>query len=699
MPNRLQFEKSPYLQQHKDDPVDWWPWCEEAFDKAKAEDKPVFLSIGYAACHWCHVMAHESFQDEDVARLLNDAFINVKVDREERPDIDHLYMTVCQMVTGHGGWPLTIIMTPDKKPFFAATYIPKRSRYGRPGLMEIIPRIKEAWQQHRDEIIASAEKLTGTLQKVMSFEAPSQVIDAEWLEIAYRRLDDIFDGKHGGFGHAPKFPTPHTLLFLLRYWHRSGEAHTLQMVEHTLVQMRLGGIYDHVGFGFHRYATDEAWRVPHFEKMLYDQALLTMAYTEAYQATGKPFYARTAREILTYVLRDLRAPEGAFYSSEDADSEGEEGKFYVWTIEELQEALGPELTQLAIELFNVDPAGNYEEEATGERTGKNILYLSRPPEAMARERGWTPEALEAKLEEIRARLFAYRARRVRPGRDEKILTDWNGLMIAALARAAQVFDEATYAEAAQAAAGFLLHTMRTSEGRLWHRFRDGEASIPGLLDDYAFLTWGLLDLYEATFEESYLETALALTEQMLAHFWDARGVFYMSPDDSEPMIVRPRETLDNALPSGNAVALMNLVRLGHMTGRTVYEEHADAMIRFFSGPVKQQPPIFTGMLIAIDLAFGPIYELVLAGEPDDPMLRAMLDTIQRRYLPRKVLLLRRPGEAGERLIRLAPFVAAQLPVDGQATAYVCHDYRCEQPVTDPKALARQLDALQTAQPA
>ena len=471
------------------------------------------------------------------------------------------------------------------------------------------------------------------------------------------------------------------------------------MVEHTLVQMRPGGIYDHVGFGFHRYATDEAWRVPHFEKMLYDQALLTMAYTEAYQATGNPFYERTAREILTYVLRDLRAPEGAFYSSEDADSEGEEGKFYVWTVEELREALGPELAPLAIELFNVNPEGNYEEEATGERTGKNILHLSRPPEALACERGWTPEELEAKLEEIRQRLFAYRARRVRPGRDEKILTDWNGLMIAALARAAQVFDEASYVEAARSAADFLLRTMHTPEGRLWHRYREGEAGIPGMLDDYAFLTWGLLDLYETTFEEAYLETALALTEQMLAHFWDPRGAFYMTPDDGEPMIVRPRETLDNALPSGNAVALMNLVRLGHMTGRTAYEEHADAMIRFFSGPVKQQPPIFTGMLIAIDLAFGPIYELVLAGEPDDPTLREMLRTIHRRYLPRKVLLLRRPGAAGERLVRLAPFVAAQAPLDGRATAYVCHDYRCEQPVTDPEALARQLDALQTTQPA
>ncbi|SHL05004.1 thioredoxin domain-containing protein [Rhodothermus profundi] len=699
MPNRLQFEKSPYLLQHKDDPVDWWPWCEEAFARAKAEDKPVFLSIGYAACHWCHVMAHESFQDEEVARLMNDAFINIKVDREERPDVDQLYMTVCQMVTGHGGWPLTIIMTPDRKPFFAATYIPKRSRYGRPGLLEIIPRIQEAWRQHRDEIIASAEKLTGTLQKIMSFEAPSQIIDAEWLEIAYRRLDDIFDARHGGFGHAPKFPTPHTLLFLLRYWQRSGEAHALQMVEHTLMQMRLGGIYDHVGFGFHRYATDEAWRVPHFEKMLYDQALLTIAYTEAYQATGKSFYARTAREILTYVLRDLRAPEGAFYSSEDADSEGEEGKFYVWTVAELREALGPELAPIAIDLFNVQPEGNYEEEATGERTGKNILYLSKSLQALARERGWSLEELETTLATIRERLFAYRMRRVRPGRDEKILTDWNGLMIAALARAAQVFDEAVYAEAAQTAADFLLRTMRTPEGRLWHRYRDGEAGISGMLDDYAFLSWGLLDLYEATFEEHYLETALALTEQMLTHFWDARGVFYMTPDDGEPLIVRPRETMDNAMPSGNAVALMNLVRLGHMTGRTNYAEHADAMIRFFSGPVKQQPPIFTGMLVSIDFAFGPIYELVLAGDLDNPDLRELLRTIHQRYLPRKVLMLRRSGAAGERLVQLAPFVAAQEPVDGRPTVYVCHDYRCEQPVTDPEELARQLDALHAGAPA
>lgn len=690
MPNRLQFEKSPYLQQHKDDPVDWWPWCEEAFEKAKAEDKPVFLSIGYASCHWCHVMAHESFQDEEVARLMNEVFINIKVDREERPDIDQLYMTVCQMVTGHGGWPLTIIMTPDKKPFFVATYIPKRSRHGRPGLLEIIPRIQEAWQQHRDEILVSAEKLTGTLQKVMSFEAPSQIIDVEWLEIAYRRLEDIFDEECGGFGHAPKFPTPHTLLFLLRYWQRSGEVRALHMVEHTLVQMRLGGIYDHIGFGFHRYATDEAWHIPHFEKMLYDQALLAMAYTEAYQATSKPLYDRTVREILTYVLRDLRTPEGAFYSSEDADSEGEEGKFYVWTVEELYEALGPALAPRAIELFHVRPEGNYEEEATGERTGKNILYLSKPPETLPQEQRETSEDLER----IRQRLFAYRARRVQPHIDKKILTDWNGLMIAALARAAQVFGEAAYVEAARTAADFILRIMCTSEGRLWHCYRDGETRVKGMLDDYAFLSWGLLDLYEVTFEEVYLETALTLTEQMLTHFWDPRGAFYITPDDGESLIVRPRETIDNALPSGNAVALMNLVRLGHMTGRTNYEACADAMIRFFSGLVKQQPPIFTGMLISIDLAFGPIYELVLAGDPDDPALQALLRTIYQRYLPRKVLMLRRPGKAGERLVRLAPFVAAQEPVKGRPTVYVCHDYRCEHPLTDPKALARQLDALQ-----
>jgi uncharacterized protein YyaL (SSP411 family) len=694
MPNRLQFEKSSYLLQHKDNPVDWWPWCEEAFEKARTEDKPVFLSIGYAACHWCHVMAHESFEDPEVARLLNEAFINVKVDREERPDIDQLYMTVCQMVTGHGGWPLTVILTPDKKPFFAATYIPKKGRYGRPGLLDLIPRIQEAWKYHREEILASAERITGRLEKVMTFEAPGQVIDAEWLEIAYRRLVDLYDARYGGFGHAPKFPTAHTLLFLLRYWHRSGEPYALGMVEHTLTQMRQGGIYDQVGFGFHRYATDERWVLPHFEKMLYDQALLALTYLEAYQATQKPFYLQTAREVLTYVLRDLRAPEGAFYASEDADSEGVEGRFYVWTIEEIHEAIrDPDLAALVLEAYNVQPEGNYEDEATGERTGNNVLYWARSPETLAAAHALTPETLAERLEQARQRLFAYRARRVRPGWDEKILTDWNGLMIAALARAAQVCGEPAYIQAAQQATAFIERTLRTPEGRLLHRYRDGRAGIEGFLDDYAYLTWGLLELYETTFDEAYLERALELTDLMLKYFWDKRGAFYFTADDSEPLIVRPREAFDNALPSGNAVALMNLVRLSHMTGRTDYAERADALIRFFSGPVKQQPPIFTGMLLGIDLAFGPTYELVLVGEPEDPRLQAMQREVQQRYLPRKVLLLKRPNEAGARLVRLAPFVAAHASRNDSPTAYLCYGYQCAEPVTTAEALAQQLDQL------
>lgn len=694
MANRLQFAKSPYLLQHKDNPVDWWPWCEEAFAKARAEDKPVFLSIGYAACHWCHVMAHESFEDPEVARLLNETFINVKVDREERPDIDQLYMTVCQMVTGHGGWPLTVILTPDKEPFFAATYIPKKGRYGRPGLLELIPRIQEAWKHHREEILASAKRLTGRLEKVMTFEAPGQVIDAEWLEIAYRRLVDLYDARYGGFGHAPKFPTAHTLLFLLRYWHRSREPHALAMVEHTLTQMRQGGIYDQVGFGFHRYAIDERWVLPHFEKMLYDQALLTLAYLEAYQATGKPLYLQTVREVLAYVLRDLRAPEGAFYASEDADSEGLEGRFYTWTVEEIREAIeDPDLAALVLEAYNVQPEGNYEDEATGERTGKNILHWERSPEALAAAHGLTSEALAAKLEQARQRLFLYRAQRVRPGRDEKILTDWNGLMIAALARAAQISGEPVYAQAAQQAMAFMERALFTSEGRLLHCYREGEARIQGFLDDYAYLTWGLLELYEATFNEAYLEKALALTDLMLTYFWDERGAFYFTAEDSEPLIVRPREAFDNALPSGNAVALMNLVRLFLMTGRTDYAERAEALIRFFSGPVKQQPPIFTGMLLGIDLYFGPTYALVLVGAPEDPQLQAMQCEVQRRYLPRKVMLLKRPGEAGERLARLAPFVATQTARNGRPTAYLCYDYQCAEPVTTPEALAQQLDQL------
>ncbi len=482
MSNRLQHAHSPYLLQHRENPVDWWAWSDEAFEAARAQDKPVFLSIGYSTCHWCHVMAHESFEDEEVARLMNDAFISIKVDREERPDIDNLYMTVCQMMTGHGGWPLTVLMTPDKKPFFAGTYFPKHSRHGRPGMLDLVPRIQQAWQEERQKLLASAEEITGILQEAAARPASGRSLDQDALHLAFAQLRRRFDPQHGGFGTAPKFPAPHNLLFLLRYWKRTGEDLALRMVEATLHHMRLGGVYDHVGYGFHRYATDARWTLPHFEKMLYDQAMIALACVETFQATGNAAYEQTARDIFAYVLRDMTAPEGGFYSAEDADSEGREGKFYLWTLDELRAVLDADLAALVVRIYNVEAAGNFEEEATRQRTGENILYLKKPLAEHAAALGVDEATLAARLERARQILFDHREARVHPGKDDKVLTDWNGLMIAVLARAARVFDDDAYARAAQGAAAFLLTTMRRDDGRLLHRFRRGDAALPGTCD-------------------------------------------------------------------------------------------------------------------------------------------------------------------------------------------------------------------------
>ncbi len=480
-----------------DNPVDWYPWCEEAFEKAKSEDKPVFLSIGYSTCHWCHVMAHESFEDKRVAELMNDAFISVKVDREERPDIDGIYMTVCQMVTSGGGWPLTIIMTPDKKPFFAGTYFPKRNRFGRSGLMEIIPQIKNYWINKREEILKSAEEISFALTKATIAKSGND-LTIEILDKAFTDFKNRFDSKFGGFGHAPKFPTPHNLLLLLRCWKRTSNNEALEMVTKTLTEMRKGGIYDHIGYGFHRYSTDEQWLVPHFEKMLYDQALLIMAYAEEYQVTKNELFKRTAEEIIEYVLRDLTSPEGGFFSAEDADSEGEEGKFYLWDENELESILGTDFLVVK-KIFNTDKGGNWVDPMLGGAPGTNILHLQKSLEEISAETGIPAEELRNKIENARKKLFEVREKRIHPYKDDKILTDWNGLMISALSKAAQVFNEKKYSEAAEKAVTFIQNNLFPQNLKLLHRFREGDAGLSAHIDDYAFLTAGLLDLYEASF--------------------------------------------------------------------------------------------------------------------------------------------------------------------------------------------------------
>lgn len=690
--NRLVTEKSPYLLQHAYNPVDWYPWGEEAFDKSLKEDKPIFLSIGYSTCHWCHVMEHESFEDEETARLMNETFVSIKVDREERPDLDNIYMTVCQMMTGSGGWPLNIIMTPEKKPFFAGTYFPRESHFGRIGMLELAPRIKEIWATRKDEVFQSANKIALALRQLPD-ETPGQPPGREVLSQAYDQLVQRFDQVHGGFSGAPKFPTAHNMLFLLRYWKRTGDAQALEMVEKTLEAMRNGGICDHIGFGFHRYATDIEWLVPHFEKMLYDQAMIAMTFIEAYQATAKEDYARTAKEILTYVLRDMTAPEGGFYSAEDADSEGVEGKFYVWNLPEINEVLGAEEAALVNEVFNLKPEGNFHEEASGRLTGHNIPHFTKPLQKIASDLGVPAEELEARLETARRKLFAVRENRIRPHKDDKILTDWNGLMIAALAKAAQVFDNSEYARAAQKAADFVLGTMKDASGRLLHRFRDGEAALPSHVDDYAFFIWGLIELYEATFEVRYLEAALKLNHAFLEHFWDSElGGFYFTADDGEQLLVRKKEIYDGAAPSGNSVHALNLIRLGRMVADPELERKADKIARAFSGTISQFPSAYTQMLLALEFEAGRSYEVVIAGLPDAQDTAEMVKCLRRAFVPNKVVLMRPMNEESPEIAKLADYTKNHTSIDHKATAYVCTGFNCQLPTQDPNRMLELLVA-------
>lgn len=692
-PNRLIHEKSPYLLQHAYNPVNWYPWGEEAFEKARKENKPIFLSIGYSTCHWCHVMEKESFEDDDVAKLMNDAFVAIKVDREERPDIDGIYMMVCQMISKGGcGWPLNILMTPDKKPFFAATYIPKEDRFGRVGMLTLVPRIEEVWTKQHNEVLNSANQITSALQQGAK-ESHGDELDKSTLKTAYDQLAQGFDEQHGGFGNAPKFPTPHNLLFLLRHWKRSGDGEALKIVEKTLQEMRRGGIYDHIGFGFHRYSTDAEWFLPHFEKMLYDQAMIAMACIEAYQATGREEYEKTAREIFTYVLRDMASQKGGFYSAEDADSEGEEGKFYLWTEGEIHQILGKDEADLFIKAFSVEKGGNFREEATGKGTGGNILHLRKSLPEIASQLKIPEGELERRLETARQKLFAVREKRIHPHKDDKILADWNGLMIAALSKGAQAFNEPSYAEAARRAVDFISTNMRKPDGRLLHRYRDGQADIGGNLDDYAFLIWGLIELYEYTFDVNYLQTAINLNSNLITHFWDDNdGGFYFTADDGESLIVRQKEIYDGAIPSGNSVSMLNLLRLGRITANSNLEEKAAKIGRAFSSRIKQFPGAFTQLMVAVDFGIGPSYEVVIVGNSQAEDTKAMLNAVGRQFVPNKVVLLRPTEKESPDVIRIAEFTKNQSSLGGKATAYVCLNYVCKLPTTD---VNKMLELLNT----
>jgi hypothetical protein len=682
--NRLLREKSPYLLQHAHNPVDWYPWGDEAFAAARARDKPVFLSIGYATCHWCHVMERESFEDPQVARLLNEAFVCIKVDREERPDIDGIYMTVAQLLAGQGGWPLTIVMLPDRRPFFAATYIPRESRYGRIGMLDLIPRLAEAWSTKRDQLTESAGSIHDALVRhAAGGEAPA-TLDEAVLRQGYVELAGMFDREHGGFGRAPKFPTPHLLLFLLRYWDRTGAEAPLAIVRQTLAAMRAGGVYDQVGFGLHRYSTDREWLVPHFEKMLYDQALLVLASTEAWQAARDPGLERLVRETLAYVARDLTGPDGAFFSAEDADSEGEEGKFYLWTLDELRDVVGQD-ADLAAAAWGVEGSGNYHDEATRTRTGRNILHVRRPLGDVAASLGLTETELAGRLERARERLLARRAARVRPLLDDKVLTDWNGLMIAACARAGWALAEPAFVAMAVRAADFLWSTL-WRDGTLLHRYRDGDAAIDGNLDDYAFLAWGAIELHQATQDPAQLRRALALADAMLDRFGDheRRGLFF-SPAGREDLIVRMRDIGDGALPSGTAVAFHVLLRLARLTGRPDYDARAGALADACSRPVAARPSGMAYFLVGLDLAIGPSQELVVVGDLGSPDTRALLDVAREGFHPRLAVLHRPPGDGGL-IAELAPAVRGFVELDGRPAAYLCRGFVCERPVTEPDGL-------------
>lgn len=672
--NHLANEKSPYLLQHAHNPIDWYPWGEEAFSKAKAEDKPIFFSCGYSTCHWCHVMERESFEDEDVAALLNSYFVAVKVDREERPDVDHIYMTVCQAVTGQGGWPLTIVMTPEKKPFFAGTYLPKHAMYGRPGLLEVLSMLKEQWDQNRDKIEDIGEKLSQSLQQ-RTARIEKGALSQETLERAFSQLLNDFDPTYGGFGAAPKFPTPHNLLFLMRYWRRSGDKKAIAMVIKTLDAMSRGGIYDHLGYGFARYSTDKKWLAPHFEKMLYDNALLCYAYTEAYQCTGDPDFARVTEEIITYILRDMTNAGGAFYSAEDADSEGVEGKFYVWSRQEILELIGSELGELFCDVYHVTTTGNFED-------GANILNLiDHDLYDYAAKNQLDINELEAKMAEVRERLYEVREQRVHPFKDDKVLTAWNGLMIAALAKAGRVLQRKDYIQAAERAIEFILAKLTAEDGkRLLARYRDGEAAYLGYIDDYAFLLWGLLEVYEATFQPKYLRQAIHLTDDLKELFWDNEyGGFYFTGNDGEELLMRPKEIYDGAMPSGNSVAALALLRLARITDNQDYITMVERMFGCFSHEVLQYPRAYTYFLLALDYYLSAPSHIVIAGDKEDAAVQAMLALAGRTFMPETVVIYNDPHYQTDN-VELIPIAAGQTAVDGRATGYICENFACQRPV-------------------
>lgn len=671
--NRLIHEKSPYLLQHAYNPVDWYPWGEEAFEKARKEDKPIFLSIGYSTCHWCHVMEKESFLNEEVARLLNQNFVSIKVDREERPDIDSIYMDACQLLTGSGGWPLTILITPEKKPFFADTYIPLTSQFGKSGLLEILTDIKKLWISQRQDIIKASEELTSfmkSIQKPTPFSEP----DKEIIPVLFKELRNTFDSLYGGFGPAPKFPFPINHLFLLRYWKIFHDPAALNMVTKTLKTIRESGIYDHLGSGFHRYATDLAWRVPHFEKMIYDQALLFLTYAEAFQATKEPLFKNTIDDMYGFILKKMTHPEGGFYTAIDADSDGEEGSYYLWTQKEIQKILSNEETSYFNEAYSIQPKGNYFDTSIGKKTSKNILFLEKPIQTLIEKKDWDKDVVLKTINCARKKLLEARNHRNHPFIDSTILLGWNGLMIAALARASRILSIPDFQKTASAAADFILNNMKTPDGGFWHRYQAKQADVPAILDDYAFFIWGLIELYQATFKSSYLIEADQLMRYTLQHFWDKEYYgFFMNADFSESLPIRKKEFYDGVIPSGNSAAFLDLILLSRLLSDFFYQQKAKEMAKAFFENLKIYPTAHLFFGLGLLHEFGPSAEAIIAGDFQSKDTQEIIKILNHEYNP-QLILLYAPLSVNEKTL---PHLDFYYPIDGKPTLYLCQNYQCQ----------------------
>jgi uncharacterized protein YyaL (SSP411 family) len=674
IPNKLADEKSPYLLQHAYNPVNWYPWGEEAFEKAKKENKPIFLSIGYSTCHWCHVMAHECFEDEEVATLLNESFVSIKVDKEERPDIDTVYMTICQATTGHGGWPLTILMTPEQKPFYAATYIPKKSRNGLVGLMDLLTQVDLQWQNNREDMIRTGDQIADIMKREYEVSSDSAPVSKDLVNLAVTQYNQLFDHDYGGFGNEPKFPSPHNLMFLLRYAQVESDEQSLFMVENTLKHMYRGGIYDHIGYGFSRYSTDAKWLVPHFEKMLYDNALLAITYTEAYQYTKNPLYKTVAEQIFEYIRREMTDKEGGFYCAQDADSEGVEGKYYVFTMDEVKKVLNNEDGSFISEYFNITKEGNFE--------GFSIPNLIDATDL---------KSDNERIVRLCNKLYSYRLDRSKLHKDDKILTSWNALMVTAYATAAKVFQKEDYADVAKQAVSFINTRLTDPDGLLYVRYRDGDAANFGNIDDYAFLGMALLSLYDATFELDYLKQAISLTDKMLKLFWDDKyGGFFLNACDAEQLIYRPKEVYDGAIPSGNAVAGYVLQRLSNLTSNAHFINFADKQLRFLAGQVKDYPAGHSFSLIAFLGALYPSKEIICVASKSASAIannrdigerenyRELVDYLANHFEPNTVTLLK-TAENEESLIEIVDYIADYHTTNDKTTYYVCEDHHCLAP--------------------